>query len=101
MRLAGHKPLRVLHCLQGGAVRARDVPVLVISDSNFTRNGKLPRQQSTAAAAAAAGEEAGGPSRSKFGGAIGIGWRESEGPRNVTLLGCRCAEHFVTTMQAQ
>jgi hypothetical protein len=81
--------------LQGGAINARDVPRLVITDSNFTRNGRLPRQQPPPAAAAAAAaveaqeEDEAGPSRTKWAGALGVAWRDSESTRDVTLTNCR------------
>jgi hypothetical protein len=72
----------------------RDVPSLLISDSNFTSNGRLPKQQQPAAAAAEDGEAA-GPGHSEWGGALAVGWRDSDSTRrNVTLLNCRCAPSY-------
>jgi hypothetical protein len=87
----------LIYHLQGGALMLREVPWLVVSDSNFSSNGRLPQQPKAAAAAAAAAaaeEEEEGPTTATFGGALGVGWRGGDSPdRNVTLLNCRCAKH--------
>jgi hypothetical protein len=68
----------------------REVPWLVVSDSNFTSNGRLPKEPK-AAAADDDEEEEDKPSTATFGGALGVGWRGGDSPdRNVTLLKCRC-----------
>jgi hypothetical protein len=80
----------ILCHLQGGALMLREVPWLVVSDSNFTSNGRLPK--AAAADDEEEEEEDEGPATATFGGALGVGWRGGDSPdRNVTLLNCRCA----------